>query len=192
VDQQVIRPFAAWQRFLLYNQRIAEAGLTLRKAFSLVLDHTSQEGGTRNVTAKGMQVDPECASQCDSNYWSCVDNGGCDYADCARCQSDYDQCIYLCPLVCVEPKSQTSSTTTQNWNGPTNTGNAGCYKSPWGANGYYYYQTVMERKHTTTTTTTHCNNTTSTSTSVWYSYQYCWNSTSITCGHQDLWSIGCY
>jgi hypothetical protein len=59
-------------------------------------------------------------------------------------------------------------------------------------NGYYVYETVLEKKHTTTTTTTHCDNTVSTSQNVWYTNQYCWNSTSLTCSYQTIWSLGCY
>lgn len=191
-DEQVIRPFMAWQSFLLHNQRIEAAGATPRKAFSLVLDHTRQGGEIRNITAKGMQVDPDCADQCNAGYWDCVNNGGCDYSNCTYCQRDYDWCVSNCPVICYEPKSQTSSTTSQPWNGPTPTGYSGCYKgNPSWLYGSYVYETVMETKHTTTTTTTHCDDTVTTSTSVSYTHEYCWESTPYSCNSQDVWWLGC-
>jgi hypothetical protein len=191
-DQNVIQEFPTYQEFLLYSRRLSASGITPRKASSLVLDTAGRENGNRSLPTKGMQIDPVCADQCNTDYWNCIDNYGCDYGDCSRCQSAYDQCIYYCPLVCVEPRSVTSHTTTQNWNGPTNTGNTGCYKPYSNYTGYYYYETVMEQKNTTVETTTHCDWTTSTSTTVWYSYRYCWNSTPLTCSYPTLWSTACH
>jgi hypothetical protein len=193
VDQKTIRSFLTYRQFLLYSQALAEAGVEPRKAISLVLDPARRGGGNRNPATKGMQIDPVCADQCQADYQTCVDNGGCDYGDCSRCQSPYDSCIYYCPLVCYEPRSVSSSDSVQNWNGWTNTGNVGCYKSsPSNFYGVYFVEVAMQRKHTTTTTTTHCDGTTSTSSSVWYDYWYCWNNSGVSCSFQNLWSLACH
>lgn len=192
-DQEMIQRFASYPGFLRYSQELRERGVEPRKAFSLVLDSSRRREGSRNLPTKGMQVDPACADQCSADYQYCIDNYGCDYGDCSRCQDQYDHCIYFCPIVCVEPKSVSTSNSVQNWNGPTNTGNVGCYKSSYNQiYGTYYYETVMERKHTTVTTTTHCDNTTSTSTNIWYDNWYCWNASSVSCTYQDLWGLACH
>ncbi len=175
----MIRHFRTWQAFLLYNQKLGAQAIEPRKAFSLVLDRDERKGGVRNVTANGMQPDPYCVDLCYAEYNECLDSGV------PGCESQHEECFGSCPIICVEPRSQTSTTTTQNWDGPYNTGPYGCYQ------GYYYYQTAMQRKHTTITTTTSCYNSTSMSTSEWYSYQYCWSPTPITCHPQTLWYVGC-
>jgi hypothetical protein len=140
-----------------------------------------------------MQIDPTCADQCQADRQFCEDDGGCEYGDCTRCNNNYDRCIYSCPTVCVEPRGVSSSTTVQNWNGPTNTGNVGCYKSsPNNFYGVYFVETAMQQKFTTVTTTTHCDGTTTPSTSVTYLYWYCWSNSGVSCSFQNLWSPACH
>jgi hypothetical protein len=171
VDQQVIRPLSTWQSFVLGAQKLAAAGVKPRQAFSLVLDHTSPGGGVRNLTATGLQADPDCVSQCYATYYFCT-LYQCEY-ECS-CFDNLGSCLSGCPIICTEPKSQTSNTVSQNWNGPTGTGNFGCYRPNGGSSGYWYRQIELVKKHTTTTTTTSCDNTTSTSTNVAYTSHYCW------------------
>lgn len=185
VDQEVIRRFPTWEAFLLYNQKLQAGGIQPRQVFSTVLDPSNPEGGVRNLTAKGVQQDPNCLNQCYLQYTECLNWGG------SGCESQYETCVGSCPYVCVEPRSQTTSTTYGSWIGPSYTGNSGCYKPFPNWQGYIYSEMVKSRQNTTTTTTTACNYTTSTSSYQWTETKYCWSSTPLTCGSQTLWAPTC-
>ncbi|MES1245304.1 MAG: hypothetical protein ABUT39_27120 [Acidobacteriota bacterium] len=116
----------------------------------------------------GMQFDPECLQQCSDNLSSCMSNDlGCaNYGDCDRCQNDYNQCVGFCPMICVEPYSESTSFSYQDWEGPSYTGGGSCHYN------YLCLETVMVVKVTAVTTTTHCDSTTSTSTDVFFIDDY--------------------
>lgn len=56
------------------------------------------------VKTNGMEPDPECESYCNQEYqncmeWRCDQRGSCEF-----CWDEYENCVWNCPKVCVDPK----------------------------------------------------------------------------------------
>lgn len=85
------------------------------KSVELFEGKTSVVGATRlvdvslaakpkKVATNGMQPDPECEANCYNDYAFCVEYICDQRAGCQQCQQWYNDCLYSCPWVCVDPK----------------------------------------------------------------------------------------
>jgi hypothetical protein len=80
--------------------RLAAGGAVIGASHSV----TVRMRDPRNATANGMIPDPDCVDDCEQQFFDCYTY--CDERGpgCPWCQEQYDDCVYSCPQICVEPK----------------------------------------------------------------------------------------
>ena len=118
-------------------------------------------GTTRSVTFRMRdprrvvvnEIDPACQAECDQAFYDCFTY--CDErgAGCPWCHEQYEDCLFYCPQVCVEPKDEYQYWTGWGYIGSYNHGTL-CINY---ASAYILWEDVFRRD--LYERTVHCNNT---------------------------------